>query len=74
MPTSRVQQRKERIALTDDIARIIWICLALVLVGSSLALRRLPTGNLLKLVLVWLAIFAVVALGVSAWMSWRGGG
>ena len=44
------------------------------LVGSSLALRRLPMANLLKLVLIWVAIFGTVALGVSAWMSWRGGG
>jgi hypothetical protein len=32
--------------------------LALVLVGSSLALRRLPSGNLMKLVLLWVAIVA----------------
>lgn len=51
--------------LTDDIARIIYITLALVLVGSGLAWRQLPAGHMLRLVLIWVAIFAV------AWMVVR---
>lgn len=38
--------------------------MALVLVGSSLALRRLPKGRLLSMILVWVGIFALVWLGV----------
>ncbi|MBT2185663.1 hypothetical protein [Sphingobium nicotianae] len=43
---------------------MIWILLALVLVGSSLSLRRLPTTNLVKLILLWVAIFGIVFLVV----------
>lgn len=38
--------------------------MALVLVGSSLALRRLPKGRLLSMVLIWIGIFALVWLAV----------
>jgi len=38
--------------------------MALVLVGSSLALRRLPRGRLMGLVLMWIGIFAVAWLAV----------
>ncbi|HWJ68701.1 MAG TPA: hypothetical protein VNS79_01425 [Sphingobium sp.] len=38
--------------------------MALVLVGSSLALRRLPRGRLGSLILLWIAIFGIVWLGV----------
>lgn len=38
--------------------------MALVLVGSSLALRRLPRGRLAGLVLLWVGIFSVAWLAV----------
>ncbi len=41
---------------SDQIARSIYIGLCLVLVASSLALRRLPRGRMLSLGAVWLAI------------------
>jgi len=50
--------------LTDLFAHGLWIVLALVLVGSSLTLRRLPKGNLLKLVLIWAGIFAGLWLAI----------
>jgi len=50
--------------VTDQIAHTIWILMALVLVGSSLALRRLPRTRLLGMVLLWVAIFAIVWLAV----------
>jgi len=50
--------------LTDQFAHIVWILMALVLVGSSLALRRLPKGRLLSMILIWVGIFALVWLGV----------
>lgn len=40
--------------------------MALVLVCSSLALRELPKGSLLKLIALWMLIFSVVSLGVYA--------
>jgi aspartyl protease family protein len=45
-------------------ANSLWIVLALVLVGSSLALRRLPKGKLLAILLVWVAIFGIAWLGI----------
>jgi len=48
----------------DTLPNVIWILMALVLVGSSLSLRRLPTTNLVKLILLWVAIFGIVFLGV----------
>lgn len=38
--------------------------MALVLVGSSLALRRLPRGRVGGLILLWIAIFAIAWLGI----------
>ena len=40
--------------------------MALVLVGSSLALRTLPKGSLLKLFALWVLIFSVVSLAIYA--------
>jgi hypothetical protein len=54
------QERK----VTDMAANSLWIVLALVLVGSSLALRRLPKGKLLAILLVWVAIFGIAWLGI----------
>ena len=48
------------------IAHSLWFIMAFVLVGSSLALRRLPPKNLLRLVLIWVLIFAVVWMIVLA--------
>jgi hypothetical protein len=39
--------------------------LALVLVGSSLMLRRVGSGNLLKLILFWALIFGLVWVGAQ---------
>jgi len=50
--------------LTDQFAHSLWILMALVLVGSSLALRRLPKGRLLSMVLIWIGLFALVWLAV----------
>ncbi len=38
--------------------------MALVLVGSSLALRRLPRGKIMGLILLWVAIFGILFLVV----------
>lgn len=43
--------------------------MALVLVGSSLALRELPKGSLLKLIALWVLIFSVVSLIVYAFQA-----
>jgi hypothetical protein len=40
-----------------------------VLVGSGLAWRRLPPGTLLKLALIWIVIFGVIAGGAAYWSS-----
>ncbi len=42
----------------DQAASTLWYVLALVLVGSALIGRRLAWGSLLRLALLWVAIFA----------------
>jgi len=44
----------------------IWFVMAFVLVGSSLVMRRLPRGNLFRLVLIWVLIFAIGWMAVQA--------
>jgi aspartyl protease family protein len=43
--------------MTDDMAQWIWGIGALMLVGSSLVARRMPIGQTLKMLLLWVAIF-----------------
>jgi aspartyl protease family protein len=44
----------------DQAASSIWYVLALVLVGSALLVRRMPMGGMLRLALIWVAIFAAL--------------
>ena len=57
------------IDLADIFFQSIWIVMALVLVGSSLALRSLPKGSLLKLIALWVLIFSVVSLAVYVFQA-----
>jgi aspartyl protease family protein len=41
-----------------DAAYAIYALLAMMLVGSSLAARRLPMSDIVKMALIWVAIFA----------------
>ena len=47
--------------MNDQIGSAVYLGLCLVLVASSLALRRLPSGKMLSLAAVWLAIL------IGAW-------
>lgn len=42
----------------EQSASVIWYLLAIVLVGSALIGRQLPMGGLLRMALLWVAIFA----------------
>ena len=42
----------------EQSASILWYLLAIVLVGSALIGRQLPMGGLLRMALLWVAIFA----------------
>jgi hypothetical protein len=42
----------------DDTARALYAILAIMLVASSLAVRRLPMSDIVKMGLIWVAIFA----------------
>jgi aspartyl protease family protein len=44
----------------DTGAQLLYALAGLVLVGSSLAARRLPMSDLLKMILAWVAIFGVL--------------
>lgn len=46
----------------DDAGQIIYLVLALGLVGSYFVSRRMPLGQTLKMALAWVAIFGAVAL------------
>jgi hypothetical protein len=52
--------------LSDQIAGTIWYLLALVLVCSSLLLRRLPSGRLLAMAAIWAGIILALAALVAA--------
>ena len=43
--------------------------MAFVLVGSSLALRGLPKGSLLKLVALWVLIFVILSAIIFAYQT-----
>lgn len=42
----------------DDTANLIYVSIAAMLVASSLFARRMPVGQTLRMVLIWLGIFA----------------
>lgn len=44
----------------DQQMNLVWAVLALMLVGSSLAARRLPLKDTLRMALAWIAIFGVL--------------
>jgi len=50
---------------SDTTANVLYMVLLIVLVGSSLAARRIPIGQAAKMALAWLAIFAVAMLIVA---------
>ena len=45
--------------MNDDPARLLYLVLLLVLVGSALLSRQLPLGKSLKMALAWVAIFGI---------------
>ncbi|MBS0504987.1 MAG: TIGR02281 family clan AA aspartic protease [Proteobacteria bacterium] len=49
----------------DQTAQVMAAVMMLVLVGSSLAARRLPIGQAARMIAGWLLIFAVVLVGYS---------
>ncbi|MCC2601097.1 hypothetical protein [Sphingopyxis yananensis] len=53
----------------DGIVQTIWFIGAFTLVISALVARRLPIGDVLKMALIWIAIFAVM-FAVASW--WQG--
>jgi aspartyl protease family protein len=50
---------------SDTTANVLYMMLLLVLVGSSLVARRMPIGQMAKMALAWLAIFAVAIVIVA---------
>lgn len=50
----------------DQIGRLTVAILCLVLVGSGLIARRLDAGTTLRLALIWLTIFAAVAIVIRS--------
>ncbi|MGC4250497.1 MAG: TIGR02281 family clan AA aspartic protease [Sphingobium sp.] len=47
---------------TDQAMSSIWYLLALVLVGSALLTRRIPLGGMMRMALLWVAIFAILLM------------
>ena len=51
---------------TEHAAQALFLVLAVTLPLSALVARRLPHGRVLRLALIWLAIFVVVAVIAGA--------
>lgn len=51
----------------NDALSVVYLVLVLVLVGSSLSIRRLPIGQTAKMAGAWLLIFAAAFLIMTAW-------
>lgn len=49
-----------------DTPALIFYAVALILPISALVARRIPAGTLVKMVLIWVAIFGVGAIAVRA--------
>lgn len=47
---------------TDQAMSSIWYLLAIVLVGSALLTRRMPLGAMMRMALLWVAIFAILLM------------
>lgn len=53
----------------DGIVQTIWFTGAFALVISALVARRLPIGDVVKMALIWIAIFALMFAVVSWWQG-----
>lgn len=53
----------------DDWVQIIWYVMAFTLLISALAARRIPMGNMVKMIALWAVIFGAVFLLATAWRS-----
>lgn len=53
----------------DGIVQTIWFIGAFTLVISALVARRLPIGDVVKMALIWIAIFALMFAVVSWWQG-----
>jgi len=62
--------RGERALTSDQIASGMYFSLCLVLVASSLALRRLPHGKIASLSAIWLAIILAVWGLITILQKW----
>ena len=51
--------------MSNDAGRAVYLVLALVLVASAFVGQRVPIGKALKMLLAWVAIFAVGAIALS---------
>lgn len=51
--------------MSDDNARLVYLVLMLVLVGSGLLARRLPIGTSLRMIAGWVVIFGLLFVGFS---------
>jgi aspartyl protease family protein len=46
----------------DDGLHLVYLFLLILFVGSNLIARRLPTGRMVRLALLWIAIFGTAVL------------
>jgi len=57
----------------DQTANLIYLLLLLMLVGSSLTLRRLPLARVLKIAAIWIAIFGILFVAIAFFDDLRTG-
>lgn len=48
---------------------LLYLVLLILFVGSNLVARRLPTGRVVRLALLWITIFGTVALGFALYLD-----
>ncbi|MEY4269372.1 MAG: hypothetical protein RLZZ58_588 [Pseudomonadota bacterium] len=54
---------------TDQMASLVWFAGAFLLVLSSLAVRRIPLRDGMKMALIWVMIFVALFMAVRAWQG-----
>ncbi len=51
--------------MSDQIASIIWLLMALLLVSGNVALRQMPGSQMVRMALIWIAIFCLLVGGIT---------
>ena len=51
--------------MSDQIASIIWLLMALLLVSGNVALRRMSGNQMVRIALIWIAVFCLLVGAIT---------